>query len=158
MNCCTTVRKLLKPRKKNAQGKWVFVLQQKKPELNSRKQSDLFKFPFSKILLRITRSLDSAYLTQPWCHPRHTCWGWSPCPVSKHSEPGWEEGTFGILLGWALKGCRHLFSEGASVSDEQLDVDSFCSGWKGHSWQYKIEYRSLQVKSGPPPVSLQPVS
>ena len=55
-------------------------------------------------------------------------------------------------------GCRHLFSEGASVSDEQLDVDSFCSGWKGHSWQYKIEYRSLQVKSGPPPVSLQFVS
>lgn len=30
-------------------------------------------------------------------------------------------------------GCRHLFSEGASVSDEQFDVDSFCSGWKGHS-------------------------
>lgn len=30
-------------------------------------------------------------------------------------------------------GCRHLFSEGASVSDEQFDLDSFSSGWKGHS-------------------------
>ena len=29
-------------------------------------------------------------------------------------------------------GGRHLFSEGASVSDEQFDLDSFSSGWKGH--------------------------
>lgn len=68
-------------------------------------QSDLFKFPFSSILLRITRPLGLAHRTPPpWRHPLHTSGGWSPPPSpNARLESAWLEGAFGILLGWALK-------------------------------------------------------
>lgn len=43
-------------------------------------------------------------------------------------------------------------------SDEQFDLDSAVVGKIIHDSTNQIENHSLQVQSGPPPVSLQPVS
>lgn len=68
--------------------------------------------------------MDSAYLTESGA--THDIPVGAEVPVqSPHTqlEPGWEEGTFGILLGWGLKARvdqKWVQSEPSSLATEAL--------------------------------------